>query len=70
MTESKPADKLKMGLLAILGSVPLAFIPVVRIFAAILFLAGLILYSDGLVQNQKWEKAKKQAAVAAESTKR
>jgi hypothetical protein len=37
-------------------------------FAVILFLAGLILYFDGLVQERKSEKEKKQATVASEST--
>jgi hypothetical protein len=54
-----------------LASVPLFFIlGVLRGFAVILFLAGVIIYSDGLVQNRKWEKGRKEAAVTAESTKR
>jgi hypothetical protein len=35
----------------------------------ILFLAGSGLYVDGLVENQKWEDAKKQVALIAASTR-
>ena len=54
-----------------LVSFPLFFIlGVLRGFAVILFLAGLIIYFDGLVQNRKWENAKKQGVAIVESTKR
>jgi len=69
MRESSPANKLKVGLLVVLCSLPLVFHTRRGIFAGVLVLAGLILCFDGLVQNQKWEKAKKQAA-RQESTKR
>ncbi len=70
-TEGTPIKKLRIGILSMLASLPLFFIlGVVRGFAVILFFAGLIIYSDGLVQNRKWEKAKKQTGATAESTKR
>jgi hypothetical protein len=70
-TDSTPAEKLRIGILSMLASFPLFFIlGVLRGFAVILFLAGLIIYFDGLVQNRKWEKAKKQAAAIVESTRR
>jgi hypothetical protein len=51
---------LKIGVLFMLASFPLLLVlGVLRGFAVILFLAGLIIYSDGLVQNRKLEKAKK-----------
>jgi len=34
------------------------------------FFAGVIIYSEGLIQNLEWESAKKQAAAVIESTKR
>ena len=54
-----------------LVSFPLFFIlGVLRGFAVILFLAGLIFYFDGLIQNRKWENTKKQGVAIVESTKR
>jgi uncharacterized membrane protein len=71
ITDSNPTDKLRIGILFMLASFPLLLVlGVLRGFAVILFLAGLIIYSDGLVQNRKLEKAKKKAAAASESTKR
>jgi hypothetical protein len=70
-TETSPSKKLKIGVLFMLASFPLLLVlGVLRGFAVILFLAGLIIYSDGLVQNRKLEKARKKAAAASESTKR
>jgi len=54
-----------------LASFPLFFIlGVLGVFAVILFLAGLIIYFDGLVQNGRMGKAKRQAAAIVESTRR
>jgi len=47
-----------------LASFPLFFPFIFRFIAVILFFAGLIIYADGLLQNTKWERAKKQAGVA------
>ena len=68
--QGSPATKLKIGILFMLASFPL-FLPLfMRFFAVFLFFVGLIIYFDGLVQNRIWENAKKQAAEAADSTKR
>ena len=68
--ESSPTKKLKIGVLFMLASFPL-FLPLfVTYFAIILFFAGVIVYSEGLIQNLERERAKKQAASVAESTKR
>ncbi len=50
-----------------LASFPLFFPFVLRFLAVILFFAGLIIYANGLLQNTKWERAKKQAEVAKDS---
>ena len=70
-SDGSPTQKLKIGMLSMLVSFPLFFIlAVLRGFAVILFFAGAIIYSEGLIQNLEREKAKKQAAAVAESTKR
>jgi len=53
-----------------LASLPLFLVlGVLRGFDVILFLVGVIIYFEGLVQDRKWEKGRKQATTA-ESTKR
>ena len=63
-----PGRELKIGLIMMLASFPLFFPFIFRFLAVILFFGGLIIYADGLLLNKKWERAKKQARVAQDST--
>jgi len=67
MTGKDPSRELKIGLIMMPASFPLFFPFIFRFIAVILFFAGLIIYADGLLQNTKWERAKKQARVAQDS---
>jgi len=64
MTGKDPSRELKIGLIMMLASFPLFFPFIFCFIAVILFFAGLIIYANGLLQNTKWERAKKQAGVA------
>lgn len=60
---SKPAEKLIVGMVLVLASIPLAFFFIFWLFAVLFFFGGLIIYIMGLEENRKREKAKKEAAV-------
>jgi len=61
-----PSRELKIGLIMMLASFPLFFPFIFRFLAIILFFGGLVVYFD-LLQNKKWERAKKQANLAQDS---
>jgi len=70
MAGKDPSRELKIGLTMMLASFPLFFPFIFRFLAIILFFGGLVVYFDGLLQNKKWERAKKQANLAKIRTSR
>ncbi len=60
-----PRRKFTIGLACMLASFPLVFLPFyTRFLAVFIFFLGVFEYADGLIDNVKLKKAKKQTATA------